>query len=82
MLCTHPNYEPQETGEHVINCVPLDNAPERPRSMMAMEVENMKQKYQRLSVSELHTHNFFKKIFPLICMLFGSFKLFSFYYFL
>ncbi|GAB0089102.1 endoplasmic reticulum lectin 1 [Sergentomyia squamirostris] len=48
-LCTHPKYRPQETGENNINCYPLDHAPQKPRNLLAMEVESMKLRYQKLS---------------------------------
>lgn len=50
-LCIHPKYRPQETGENLINCLPLDESPKRPRSLMAMEVEGLKMRYQKLAVS-------------------------------
>lgn len=50
-LCLHPKYRPQETGENLINCLPLDESPKRPRSLMAMEVEGLKMRYQKLAVS-------------------------------
>lgn len=41
-LCVHPDFNPKEANENVINCVPLDDAPPKPRSLLMMEVENMK----------------------------------------
>lgn len=50
-LCLHPKYKLQETTENAINCVPLDNAPKKPKSLLSMEVESMKLRYQKLMVS-------------------------------
>ncbi|XP_023015308.2 endoplasmic reticulum lectin 1 [Leptinotarsa decemlineata] len=33
LLCTHPKYKPAESGEHKINCVPLDNSYKMPYSL-------------------------------------------------
>lgn len=41
-LCVHPSFNPKETNDNVINCMPLDDAPPKPRSLLMMEVENMK----------------------------------------
>lgn len=49
-LCLHPKYKIQETKDNAINCVPLDNAPKKPKSLLAMEVESMKLRYQKLMV--------------------------------
>lgn len=48
-LCAHPNFKQQETNDNTINCIPLDNAPKKPRSLMVMEMESMK----KLLVSEI-----------------------------
>uniref|UniRef100_A0A2M3Z3B5 Endoplasmic reticulum lectin 1 n=1 Tax=Anopheles braziliensis TaxID=58242 RepID=A0A2M3Z3B5_9DIPT len=50
-LCTHPKYKPQDTEENKINCIPLDDAPRKPRALLEMDVEKMRQKYQQLSVT-------------------------------
>lgn len=41
-LCVHPDFNPKEANENVINCIPLDGAPQKPKSLLMMEVENMK----------------------------------------
>uniref|UniRef100_A0A6B2E7J5 Endoplasmic reticulum lectin 1 n=1 Tax=Phlebotomus kandelakii TaxID=1109342 RepID=A0A6B2E7J5_9DIPT len=48
-LCSHPKFRPQETGDNNINCYPVDWAPQKPRNLLAMEVESMKLRYQKLS---------------------------------
>jgi endoplasmic reticulum lectin 1 len=53
ILCMHPKYKVQETTENSIDCVPLNNAPKKPKSLLSMEVESMKLKYQKLMVSEI-----------------------------
>lgn len=60
-LCLHPKYKIQETKENAINCVPVDNAPKKPKALLALEVESMKLRYQKLMVS------------PPACLLFVSF---------
>lgn len=41
-LCVHPSFNPKEASDNAINCIPLGNAPPKPRSLLQMEVENMK----------------------------------------
>ncbi|XP_055711387.1 endoplasmic reticulum lectin 1 isoform X2 [Phlebotomus papatasi] len=48
-LCSHPKFRPQETGDNNINCYPVGTAPQKPRNLLAMEVESMKLRYQKLS---------------------------------
>lgn len=50
-LCLHPKYKIQETKDNAINCLPLDNAPKKPKSLLSMEVESMKLRYQKLMAS-------------------------------
>lgn len=41
LLCSHPKYKPQESKEHRINCVPLDDdTPIKPRNLMKMQIES------------------------------------------
>lgn len=42
LLCRHPKYKPQETGENIINCLPLDDSPKKPRNLMKMQQESAK----------------------------------------
>ncbi|XP_031779980.1 endoplasmic reticulum lectin 1 isoform X1 [Nasonia vitripennis] len=49
LLCRHPDYKPHDTGENKINCRPLDNAPKKPRSLMALEAESAKLKHQKVT---------------------------------
>lgn len=41
-LCVHPSFNPKEANDNTINCIPLDDAPPKPRSLLMQEVENMK----------------------------------------
>ena len=50
LLCGHPDYKPQDTGESKINCRPLDNTPKKPRSLMALEAESLKLRHQKVTV--------------------------------
>lgn len=42
-LCIHPSFNPKETNDNSISCVPLSNAPSKPRSLLMEEAENMRQ---------------------------------------
>lgn len=55
-LCSHPKFRPHNTGENLITCIPKDGAPSRPKSLLAMEVENYKSNIQRFSVSSPLPH--------------------------
>ncbi|XP_058792068.1 endoplasmic reticulum lectin 1 isoform X2 [Phymastichus coffea] len=48
LLCNHPDYKPQDTGEHKINCRPIDDAPKKPLSLMVMESESLKLRQQKV----------------------------------
>lgn len=41
-LCAHPSFNPTNTDDNSINCVPIDDAPNKPKSLLMMEVDNMK----------------------------------------
>ncbi|XP_014479624.1 PREDICTED: endoplasmic reticulum lectin 1 isoform X1 [Dinoponera quadriceps] len=47
VLCTHPDYKPQDTGENEITCLPVGNAPKKPKSLMSMELESLKMRHQQ-----------------------------------
>lgn len=49
-LCLHPKYKIQETKKSIIHCCPLDRAPKKPNSLVAIEVDSMKLRYQKLMV--------------------------------
>lgn len=50
LLCAHPDYKPQDSGENDINCVPVDDAPKRPQALMEMELESIKLRHQKVTV--------------------------------
>ncbi|XP_046739343.1 endoplasmic reticulum lectin 1 isoform X3 [Diprion similis] len=52
LLCTHPDYKPQETGENVIDCKPVDNSPKKPRSLVALEAESLKLRHEKVTDGE------------------------------
>lgn len=41
-LCVHPSFNPKEANDNTISCVPLNDSPPKPKSLLMMEVENMK----------------------------------------
>lgn len=41
-LCVHPAFNPKESSDNAINCIPLESSPPKPRSLLMMEVDNMK----------------------------------------
>ncbi|XP_029170137.1 endoplasmic reticulum lectin 1-like [Nylanderia fulva] len=47
VLCSYPDYKPQDTGENEITCQPVDNAPKKPKSLMLMELESIKTRHQQ-----------------------------------
>lgn len=51
VLCSHPSYRPHETTEYNINCLPTFDAPNIPRNLLALDVESMKMRYQKMTVS-------------------------------
>jgi hypothetical protein len=54
---------PQETGEYVINCYPLQGSPKRPKNLLAMEAESLKLRHQKISVS-----NWYFNLWITICI--------------
>lgn len=51
VLCTHPDYKPQDTGENEITCLPVDTAPKKPKALMSMELESLKMRHQQARVN-------------------------------
>ncbi|XP_011501121.1 PREDICTED: endoplasmic reticulum lectin 1 [Ceratosolen solmsi marchali] len=47
-LCGHPDYKPQDTGENKINCRPIDNAPKKPISILTMELDSWRLRFQKV----------------------------------
>ncbi|KAK9875145.1 hypothetical protein WA026_005936 [Henosepilachna vigintioctopunctata] len=46
LLCAHPKYKPKDTGEHPINCTPLDGSSERPYNLAKLKAESKKLRRQ------------------------------------
>ncbi|XP_018563564.1 endoplasmic reticulum lectin 1 [Anoplophora glabripennis] len=42
LLCAHPKYKPKETGEHKISCIPLEDSPKKPYSLVKLKQESAK----------------------------------------
>lgn len=40
LLCAHPRYKLQDSGENIIKCVPLEGFPPKPRSLLEMKAES------------------------------------------
>lgn len=55
VLCTHPDYKPQNTGEYDITCHPVDNSPSKPKSLKALEIESekMQDQHGRVNLQDL-----------------------------
>ncbi|XP_053978244.1 endoplasmic reticulum lectin 1 isoform X2 [Hylaeus anthracinus] len=52
LLCIHPDYNPRDTRENEIDCLPIDTAPKKPRSLIAMEIESLKLRHQKVTDGE------------------------------
>lgn len=53
LLCSHPLYKPEKQTENPISCYPAWNAGRKPRSLLAMEAESLKNRYQKMGVRNL-----------------------------
>ncbi|KAK2575733.1 hypothetical protein KPH14_012121 [Odynerus spinipes] len=49
LLCYHPDYKPQDSGENEIECRPVESAPKKPRALVAMEMESLKLRHQKVT---------------------------------
>ncbi|XP_076655957.1 endoplasmic reticulum lectin 1 isoform X1 [Halictus rubicundus] len=49
VLCHHPDYKPQGTGGNEVNCLPVDNAPEKPKALVSMEMESLNLQQQKVT---------------------------------
>lgn len=89
-LCLHPKYKIQETKDNAINCIPIENAPKKPKSLLALEVESMKLRYQKLMVNifiptiflQVFVVSLLSFTFPILLLLecFPNFKFILFYF--
>lgn len=53
LLCKHPRYKPQESGENIINCHPVEGSPKKPKNLIAMEAESLKLRHQKITDEKL-----------------------------
>lgn len=49
LLCYHPDYKPQNLEENEIECRPVDSAPKKPRALVAMEMDSLKLRHQKVT---------------------------------
>ncbi|KAJ8960509.1 hypothetical protein NQ318_013793 [Aromia moschata] len=42
LLCAHPKYQPKDSGEHKINCVPQEGSPDKPYSYLKLRADSAK----------------------------------------
>ncbi|RZC34923.1 PRKCSH domain containing protein [Asbolus verrucosus] len=42
LVCGHPKYKPKETGENKINCIPVEDSPNKPYNLVKLKVESAK----------------------------------------
>ncbi|XP_012271255.1 endoplasmic reticulum lectin 1 isoform X2 [Orussus abietinus] len=52
LLCHHPDYNPQDTGENEINCRPVNGAPRKPKALSAMDAESLKLRHPQVTDGE------------------------------
>ncbi|CAH2232700.1 jg5324 [Pararge aegeria aegeria] len=50
LLCQHPQFKPKVVDENIISCLPLDDAPKKPRDLLKSEVESLKLHQQAIKL--------------------------------
>ncbi|KAH9644119.1 hypothetical protein HF086_015449, partial [Spodoptera exigua] len=55
LLCEHPQFRPNELRENIIDCLPVGDAPKKPRSLLQMEVES--RRFHHQTVRMMNTDN-------------------------
>lgn len=50
LLCEHPLYKPKDVSENIIDCIPLDGAPKKPRNLLKSEVESLRFNHQTIKL--------------------------------
>nr|XP_049696424.1 endoplasmic reticulum lectin 1 isoform X2 [Helicoverpa armigera] len=48
LLCEHPQFRPKDVSENIIDCLPVDDAPKKPRSLLKMEVDSLRFHHQTI----------------------------------
>nr|XP_049696425.1 endoplasmic reticulum lectin 1 isoform X3 [Helicoverpa armigera] len=58
LLCEHPQFRPKDVSENIIDCLPVDDAPKKPRSLLKMEVDSLRFHHQtiRMMSNDGETH--------------------------
>lgn len=51
LLCDHPAFKPTEVRENAIDCLPVGDAPKKPRSLLKMEVDNLRSVHQSVRLT-------------------------------
>ncbi|XP_043270863.1 endoplasmic reticulum lectin 1 [Venturia canescens] len=54
LICAHPDYKTRGMGENEINCLPLEGSPRKPHSLLALEVESLKFRHQKVADEKAH----------------------------
>nr|XP_034827027.1 endoplasmic reticulum lectin 1 isoform X2 [Maniola hyperantus] len=50
LLCQHPQFKPKEVDENAINCLPIGDAPKKPRNLLKSEVESLRFHHQTIKL--------------------------------
>lgn len=48
LLCEHPQFKPKDVSELAINCIPVGDAPKKPRNLLKMEVDSLRFHHQTI----------------------------------
>ncbi|CAH3876675.1 unnamed protein product [Pieris brassicae] len=55
LLCEHPQFKPKDVSENVINCMPISDAPKKPRNLLKSEVESLRLNHQSIRLTNDET---------------------------
>ncbi|XP_046962137.1 endoplasmic reticulum lectin 1 isoform X2 [Vanessa cardui] len=50
LLCEHPLYKQKDVSENIIDCIPTDGAPKKPRNLLKSEVESLRFNHQTIKL--------------------------------
>ncbi|XP_004929447.1 endoplasmic reticulum lectin 1 isoform X1 [Bombyx mori] len=51
-LCEHPQFKPMDVSENVINCLPIGDAPRKPRDLLKMEANSLRFHHQSIRLMD------------------------------
>ncbi|XP_026732359.1 endoplasmic reticulum lectin 1 isoform X1 [Trichoplusia ni] len=51
LLCEHPQFKPKDVSENIIDCLPIGEAPKKPRSLLKMEVDSLRFHHQTVRMN-------------------------------